>query len=65
VKANVEALHSVIADLQEQAPVLTRDRDGGLVEADILWDYFLQRDDGSWVETIPGAEGCIRGVLIQ
>jgi hypothetical protein len=65
MKANVEALHGIIAELQEEAPVLTRDRDYGLIEADISWDYVIQRDDGRWVETIPGAEGCIRAVVIE
>jgi hypothetical protein len=61
---NVENLHGVIADLQEEAPVLIRDPDGRLFRADVTWDYVIQRADGSWVETIPGAEGCIRAVVI-
>jgi hypothetical protein len=64
VIANIETLHSVIANLQEGAPVLI-ETEGGLVEADVRWDYVIQRDDGSWVETIPGAEGCVRGVVIR
>jgi hypothetical protein len=52
-----------MADLQEAAPVLLR-TEHGLVEADVSWDYVIQRDDGTWVETIPGASECVRAVVI-
>jgi hypothetical protein len=64
MRTTVENLHSVIADLQEGAPVLIA-TEGGLVEADVTWDYVIQRADGSWVETIPGAPECVRGVVIR
>jgi hypothetical protein len=64
VRTTVENLHGVIADLQEEAPVLLL-LDGKLVEADVSWDYVIQCDDGSWVETIPGAEECVRAVIVQ
>lgn len=64
MRATVENLHGVIADLQESAPVLIA-TENGLAEADVIWDWVIQRDDGSWVETIPGAEECVRAVIVR
>jgi hypothetical protein len=64
MRTTVENLHGVIANLQEGAPVLVA-TENGLAEADVIWDYVIQRDDGSWVETIPGAPECIRAVIVR
>jgi hypothetical protein len=64
MRTTVENLYGIIADLQEGAPVLLETQ-GGLCEADVIWDWVIQRDDGTWVETIPGAEECVRAVIIR
>jgi hypothetical protein len=63
MRTTVENLYGVIADLQEGAPVLLR-TESGLVEADVSWDYVIERSDGTWVETIQGAADCVRAVVI-
>jgi hypothetical protein len=64
MRTTVENLYGIVADLQESAPVLLATQ-GGLREADVIWDWVIQREDGSWVETIPGAEECIRAVIVR
>lgn len=64
MQTNVENLYGILAKLQEGAPVLV-EVEGKLVEADVIWDYVLQRDDGTWVYTMPGMPECVRAVIVR